>query len=302
MIEFLRKCVYVPRAIWRNPSNHGERWRRLGVFLAWQVRKRLVRRPLTVAVFNGLRFKVYPDCQVSPGFIYYRMPECEDIAFIREHIQGGVLVDIGANVGSVSILLGDRVQHGLLFEPNPVAAARARENLALNQLAFEVHELALSDSSGTVELENSGGVNSSNRTVVGFKSAKPTRLVPRMTFDDFLRGRPPLEISIVKIDVEGHENAVLRGMRGFLRERRPRLVMFEYLQRTNLAETVGIFESAGYCVFELGKTGPSLLRAEVEPLQNLFACPVELAEEFGLARAERTSVASPAKVGGRQLF
>ena len=67
---------------------------------------------------------------------------------------------------------------------------------------------------------------------------------------------PTFPVSLVKIDVEGHENSVLRGMRKFLAEKRPPLVMFEYLQRTNLAETLEFFAGIGYRVFELGKNGP----------------------------------------------
>jgi Methyltransferase FkbM domain len=37
-------------------------------------------------------------------------------------------------------------------------------------------------------------------------------------------------IDAVKIDVEGHENSVLRGMKEFLKHHRPKLVMFEYLR------------------------------------------------------------------------
>jgi FkbM family methyltransferase len=38
------------------------------------------------------------------------------------------------------------------------------------------------------------------------------------------------QIDAVKIDVEGHENSVLRGMKEFLKHHRPKLVMFEYLR------------------------------------------------------------------------
>jgi FkbM family methyltransferase len=296
--QFLRKAAYVPHSIWQNQSNRGQRWRRLLMFVGWQLWKRLVRLPVVVPVFNGLRFVAYPDCQVSSGFVYYRIPDYREIAFLRSHLNGGTLVDVGANVGSVSILLADRVQHAFLFEPNPAAAARARENLAVNGLGFTLCQVALSDSSGTVELEDSGGVSTTNRTVIGFQTSAPTRLVPRITFDEFLRTDfPPTSegapgsITMVKIDVEGHENAVLRGMEHFLRQARPRLIMFEYLQRTNLAETIAILDSVDYRVFELIDGQPSMLSANVKPLQNLFACPSELVGEF-VAGAARDAAAS----------
>jgi FkbM family methyltransferase len=248
----------------------------------WQVWKRLVRTPVVVPLFNGFRFRAYPDCHLSSAVFYSVMPNFKCLSFLRKHVEKGILLDIGANVGLVSLLLADKIQHAILFEPNPVAAARARENLVLNHLGFEVHELALSDQAGAVELENAGGVDSCNRTVVGFTTSVPTISVRRNTLGAFLATHSALSapITAVKIDVEGHENCVLRGMLSFLETQRPRLVMFEYLQRTNLAETLDLFSRVGYRVMELKAGAPRWATPQVAPLQDLFACPENLAAEF----------------------
>jgi len=116
-----------------------------------------------------------------------------------------------------------------LFEPNPVAAERARENLALNRLKFEVHELALSDTTGTVDFEDEGGVSACNRTVAGFSTALPTRKVGCIQLDEFLAQHPLLyPLCAVKTTWKDMENQVLAGMMECLRRSRP-LVMFEYL-------------------------------------------------------------------------
>jgi FkbM family methyltransferase len=277
----LKNARYVLSSIWLEESNRGERFQRLLLFFGWQFWKRVVRAPIVVRLFNGLRFRAYPDCQASSAVMYTRIPDSPDILYLRSHIREGTLIDIGANVGLVSLLLADKVQHGLLFEPNPIAAARARENLALNQLKFEIHELALSDTTGTVEFEDEGGVSTCNRTVVGFSTPAPTRRVSCTQLDQFLAEHaPPYPVSAVKIDVEGHENHVLRGMMECLRYHRPRLVMFEYLQRTNLRETVRLFETVGYTVLQLTQGGAEVATLEVPPLQDLFACPNELLAEF----------------------
>jgi FkbM family methyltransferase len=272
----------VAGSVWRDESNRQERVRRLFMAGGWQAWKRLVGTPIIIPLFNGLRFRAYPDCQASSGVFYTRIPNFRCLSFLRKHIEQGTLLDIGANVGLITLLLADKIQHAILFEPNPVAAARARENLTLNNLGFEVHELALSDQAGTVEIENAGGVDSCNRTVVGFTTTLPTISVTRNTLDSFLaeRGARLAPISAVKIDIEGHENAALRGMSGMLASDRPRLVMFEYLRRTNLAETLGIFSRVGYRVMELKARGPVWATPQVSPLQDLFACPEELSAEL----------------------
>jgi len=278
----IRGLNYVVGSVWHDESNRQARLRRLFMAGGWQVWKRLVRTPVIVPLFNGFRFRAYPDCQASSAVLYTRIPNFKCLSFVRKHIDKGTLLDIGANVGLVTLLLADKIQHAILFEPNPIAAARARENMALNRFGFEVHELALSDQAGVVEIENAGGVDSCNRTVVGFTTSLPTISVQRTTVDNFLTAHAalPAPISVVKIDVEGHENSVLRGMAGLLETHRPRLVMFEYLQRTNLVETLELFSRVGYRVMELKAGTPTWATLQVSPLQDLFACPEELATEF----------------------
>jgi len=288
VLKFAQDLIYPISNLWSEASNRGQRARRLGIFVGWQLWKRVIRKPITVSLFNGKRFKAYPDCSVSSGVLYTRIPNSKNILFLREHLSGGTLIDVGANVGSVSLLLADKIENAILFEPNPVAAARARENVAGNQLGFRVYEFALSDTNGEIPFECRGAVDSVGRVVVNAPSSQTsTRVVQCITFDEFLRqhGDPDFPVSLVKIDVEGHENWVLRGMRQFLAERRPPLVMFEYLERTNLEQTLSIFAGVGYRVFELGSSGPVAVTDRVEPLQDLFACPVELMPAMGVAGA-----------------
>lgn len=288
MIEIVQHAVYPVASLWSEESNRHQRLRRLAIFFGWQVWKRVVRKPITVSLFNRARFVAYPDCQVSSGVLYTRIPNSRNILFLREHLAGGTLIDVGANVGSVSLLLSDKIEHAILFEPNPLAATRARENIHRNQLGFEVYELALSDATGEVRFECHGGVDTVGHVVVNGPTTKGAgaTMVQRITFDEFLAGharsRPP--VSLIKIDVEGHENSVLRGMRRFLLEHRPPLVMFEYLQRTKIEETLEFFGEIQYQVFELTNRGPVAVSGEIEPLQDLFACPRERRDAMGVAR------------------
>ncbi len=286
MLKVAQGLIYPISSLWNEESNQGQRTVKLCTFVGWQLWKRIVRKPITVSLFNGKRFIAYPDCPVSSGVLYTRVPNSRNILFVRKHLSGGTLIDVGANVGSVSLLLADKIENAILFEPNPVAAARARENLARNQLGFKVYEFALSDTNGEIRFECHGGVDVGAHVVVNVPDSQTaTRVVQCIMFDEFLRqhGDPDFPVSLVKIDVEGHENSVLRGMRQFLAEKRPPLVMFEYLERTNLEQTISIFAGVGYRVFELGTNGPLAVTGRVEPLQDLFACPLERMPEMGVA-------------------
>lgn len=282
--RLLRVTARVVRTILRDPSNRGERARRLVAGAAFQVRKRLAGRPSTLHLFNGLRFRAYPDCRSSSLAVYVRIPYRREITFLRSRLRGGTLIDVGANVGLVTLLLADRLEHALLFEPNPAALRRARENLELNGLGFATFDLALSDRDGELAVEDRGGVDSENQVV---SESRPTRFPIRRVFcrrlDAVLAEDPPAgEIALIKIDVEGHEEAVVRGMLGTLADRRPPLVMFEYLQRTDLAAVIGLLDSAGYGVHRLDENDRLVpLSGDPRPLQDLFAVPREQVPERG---------------------
>lgn len=278
------RLSYVLQTVWREESNRGQRVRRVFMFLGWQLWKRTFGTPLNARLFNGLRVRVRADSEASPAALYYALPNSRHLTLLRKYLHGGTFVDVGANIGLVTLLMADKSGHAILFEPSPLAAKLAQQNLEMNKLAYEVVPAALSDTSGTVEFE-SAGASSVNRTVEGFKTSLPTIRVPRITLDQFLRDRstPLPPIDAIKIDVEGHENAVLRGMKECLRRQRP-VVMFEYLKRTDLRQTLGIFDEVGYAVFELGDAGVRRVAdaADVKPLQDLFACPNENADRFGI--------------------
>lgn len=272
-------------SIWREESNQGQRLRRVLMFFGWQLWKRSLGTPLNARLFNGFRVRVRADSEASAAAFYYFLPNSRHLSLLRKYLIGGTFVDVGANVGLVTLLVADKIGHAILFEPSPLAAKLAQENLEMNQLPYEVLPVALSDAVGTVEFENSGA-SSVNRTVEGFKTSLPTVSVRRTTFDQFLQERPgPLPpIDAVKIDVEGHENAVLRGMKEFLKHQRPKVVMFEYLARTDIRQTLAIFDEVGYTVFELAAAGARRIGGpdDVKPLQDLFACPDENADNFGI--------------------
>jgi FkbM family methyltransferase len=228
VVKVVRDLIYPISNLWNEESNRGQRLRRLSIFVGWQLWKRSFRKPIPVTLFNGKRFIAYPDCQVSSGVLYTRIRNSRNILFLRKYLLGGTMIDVGANVGSVTLLLADRIEDAILFEPNPGAASRARENLAQNHLGFKVYVLALSDRSGEIQFESQGTADVVAHVVVnGSSSQTAVRTVQCTTFDDFLHqcGDPAFPVSLVKIDLEGHEKLsaardaeVLRGEEAALRD------------------------------------------------------------------------------------
>jgi FkbM family methyltransferase len=152
-----------------------------------------------------------------------------DLAFLREHIRPGMhVVDVGANVGVHSHAFAHAVGPDgkvTAFEPDPVLFAAMSASLRTNQLRnVTAHQMALGDCPGSGQL-NRGLLNSGdNRLVVvaGPSAGGDSVEAQIATLDDVLVGAP---VDFVKIDVQGAELSVLRGMRKTV-QANPRLQLY----------------------------------------------------------------------------
>ena len=181
--------------------------------------------PVVLTDRNNMRFVLYPweldsvDELLSKSFY-----EPDFRAIGRLLRPGDTAVDVGANIGSHSIMMSRRVGPGgrvVAFEPVPATAWLMRENLALNNIDnVEVSTAAVSDTPGTLEMnlydQRYSAWNSFGHA--DFDGIVPvgTATVAVETLDDAMRARSIERIQFLKIDVEGFEIDVLRGARGLL--------------------------------------------------------------------------------------
>ena len=125
----------VLNSVWNNPGNDGVRLRKSVAAVAWQIWKRTVRSPRVIKLRNGILFNAHPDCVVSSSLVYADWPEYHELQFVRSQLRPGeYVVDVGANIGHVSLLLADivGVERLVAFEPTPVSFRRLQENWKLN--------------------------------------------------------------------------------------------------------------------------------------------------------------------------
>lgn len=131
-------------------------------------------------------------------------------------------VDVGAHMGFYTILaakmMADRggVVHAIEMDIDNIR--RTRESVDLNRLDnVVIHHVAVGDRIGTAEYYRCGSpVNS--LVVTPNHQELYTRTTVRMTTLDTLTEQTGIEPDIVKIDVEGAEYLVLRGMENLLKQ------------------------------------------------------------------------------------
>jgi FkbM family methyltransferase len=154
---------------------------------------------------------------VSPAFERSDLNIAMEVLDQALHDKGASVgfLDIGANVGSFTVRLGKSFAHRGLrmwsIEPVPDNMQWLKENLRLNGLEqkCETMNIALSDRAGERTMifaaEEGGNASVTEDTLL----ASSVR-VSAFTADEVFKEWP--KTMLIKIDVEGHEPAVLRGM------------------------------------------------------------------------------------------
>jgi FkbM family methyltransferase len=174
-----------------------------------------------------------------------------------------ISVDIGASEGYYSVNICNHSANCIAFEPRPAQAARLRDLAIANGLRIEVEAVALSDSLGLARLRiltkdlGRSTIESANALEDPDGSPQTSIRIPKMRLDDYeLR-----EVGFIKIDVEGHELAVLQGAQKTIRASMPNLLVeIEERHRTGAIGDVSAF------LTDLGYAGFFILDGEVLPL------------------------------------
>jgi FkbM family methyltransferase len=130
---------------------------------------------------------------------------------------GGVMLDIGANIGRMSIprvILGDATV-AYCAEPDPLNHACLVRNVRDNGLSGLVlpDHLAIGAAEGTVRLERARSAGGHRVLAEGAASKRETVEVPCLPLDAWVdrAGIDLEEVRFIKVDVQGSEVDVLRG-------------------------------------------------------------------------------------------
>jgi FkbM family methyltransferase len=196
---------------------------------------------------------------------YHSMMVCvskTEIDFLTTLALTGPIVDVGANIGVVSLLLATQYPQNRVFslEPAPTTFDALSKNVALNGLPnISCHQLALSDSVGEIAFDALPHQRG-NARIADAKSTHVT-MVRTTTLDDFVEEQGIETISLLKIDVEGFEASVLRGASKVLAARIPKTIFMEIVPAATISAgfparlPIDLISDAGYDWFRLEANG-----------------------------------------------
>jgi len=232
--------------------------------------RRLVRRLTTAAkrsegtiqtgLGKGLRF----DARCGPVSCL--------LGTIEPHVQwlltelcapGDRVYDVGANIGFFTCLLARHLSPSgqvVAFEPVLPNLHVLEHNVRLNRLTNVVAvQRAVSDRLGSLMMAlEEHGVQ--HHVDVSDQSGRSSNTVsaPSITLDHYVYELNNLPPDLVKIDVEGHEESVLRGMKRLLADRAPLLLIEVHGTNRNISS---LLETYGYWHIVVGEEGRPLTQA-----------------------------------------
>ena len=201
-----------------------------------------------------------------------------------------LILDVGANMGVVSLWFSQRCDHVHAFEPHPenIAMITSQMNLR-NSKNITLHQCALGKEETEMQLhvKNFHGHHS-----LGDVDNSPTvgkiRVKVR-TMDDVCKELNVEHIQFLKIDVEGFESDVLLGGSQLLAEKKIDYILFELqetilhsIQRTS-QEVFQILFDSGYEIIDLNGTKMEEKDSMDIPNGDYLACinGIETAKKLG---------------------
>jgi FkbM family methyltransferase len=198
----------------------------------------------TVAISPGTTRRLRnggPQIELLPGQFgsmvtwLFGVDEPREVAWFRRFVPpGGVVIDVGANIGQYTLMaaqLAGPSGHVFAFEPDPLNAAALQRSIERNGFAdrVELLRIAVAGRSGEAVLELQSDRTRSrlcpNKSVGSLRPA--ATLVRTLALDDFADDRELDRLDFLKIDVEGADIDVLRGAERVIWRLQPTL-MVEY--------------------------------------------------------------------------
>jgi FkbM family methyltransferase len=168
------------------------------------------------------------DSSVARSIIEAHQYEPHVTAAIRRVLKPGmVFVDVGANIGYLSLIAAREVGSGgkvISFEPGQYFCKLLYLSAKLNGFAnVEIYPFAVADQRKNViydETHGSGG--SISQFDVNLETTALRHIVHALTLDDVLRDEE--RVHLIKMDIEGAEHLALQGSKNILKSHRPTII------------------------------------------------------------------------------
>jgi FkbM family methyltransferase len=218
-------------------------WRMPAVLMrqmSWQIWCRTVKSSIVAEMSGGYNLVLPPWSKLAGMTFATGLHEPREELFVLAYLRpGDVAVDVGANIGIYSTLIGSTGASVIAFEPGSRSRKDLARTLALNpSMAVTVVPAALSDQCGqmgfTTNLEGANHLTEA-------RAEDDLENVDVLRLDDYLITNP-VELAFIKVDAEGFDLQVLKGAESAITNQQP-VVLVETWGPSDVREWL---EARGY--------------------------------------------------------
>ena len=244
-------------------------------------------------IFNYLNKKLLDVYLINSGYCMhwnYLISKSSNNLFLGENIfikkfeklKINNCIDIGANIGDFSLeILNNKSTKVIAFEPLPVCCDKLSLIYKKYTNRFNFFEIALSNKDGFSKLnygKTTSGLSSLETEInkipyVGGSNTNSIEVITKQ-LDSFINDLEFQNTDFIKIDVEGHEMAVLDGALKFIKKNHIKLIQIEFnwhnlLTKNTIYDYSAMLED--YVITQLNLINGKLrIINPIDPLSNLY--------------------------------
>ncbi len=201
--------------VWNHPLNRNRRFKAIYRVMRYQIASRIFNVSYLFPFVNGTYLFTKRGMTGASGNLYSGLSEYKDMGFLLHVLKpGDLFIDIGANIGSYSILAASSKDVDVIsIEPIPSTFSWLQKNIKINDLEKKINamNIGLADKKGSIKF--SSNLDTINHVLSIDEKNLPAIEVNVSTLDEILKGIFP---TIIKIDVEGYEMKVLEGAKNLI--------------------------------------------------------------------------------------
>jgi len=183
-------------------------------FLNWQIAQSIIPKLVMKNWVNNIQIMVKKGMTGITGSIYVGLHEFEEMCFILHYLnKNDTFIDIGANVGCYTLLAASKNSSVIAFEPDFDSLSTLNLNVKVNNFDnVTIYSSAVGEKQQNINFTK--GLDTVNHVV------KPneinSKIVKMINIDSV-----PIENNniVMKIDVEGYEENVLKGSKDYLKDK-----------------------------------------------------------------------------------
>jgi len=207
-----------------HPLNKNQKGQAIWRFLKWQLKSRLSSESSVANYGEKSKIIVKKGLSGATGNLYSGLHEFEDMSFLLHFLRPtDNFVDLGANVGSYTILASnERGAETISIEPIPQTFEILQQNLQLNDVTSLVTCMNIGMGNEERILKFTKSLDTINHVAKDYDTDTVDVKVGR--FDDLITLNKP---TLIKIDVEGFETEVLKGMKIALANENMKAIIIE---------------------------------------------------------------------------